>query len=48
MEPLDDSIRLRALGLGARVVNILDGEIELVFMVLGIAAIKNRSPGPEI
>ena len=45
MEPLHDSIRLRALGLGARVVDILDGEIELVFMVLGIAAIFRAPVG---
>jgi len=39
VEALDNSIRLRALGLGARMVNILDRQIELVFVVLRIAAI---------
>src|SRR5499433_3640114 len=35
MEALTDSIGLRALGLGAAVINVLDGEVELVFMALG-------------
>src|SRR5882757_10913214 len=39
VEPLDDAIRLRALGLGARMVDILERQVELVFMVLGVAAI---------
>ena len=37
MEALTDSIGLRALGLGAAVIDVLDGEIELVFMALGAA-----------
>src|SRR5262245_23765095 len=37
MEALTDSIGLRALGLGAAVVDVLDGEVELVFMALGPA-----------
>ena len=39
VEPLDDAIRLRALGLGARMVNILECQVELVFVMLGIATI---------
>ena len=39
MEALADSIRLRALGLGAGVIDVLDGEIELVVVMLGVAAI---------
>ena len=34
MEALTDSVRLRALGLGAAVIYVLDGEVELVFMAL--------------
>src|SRR6185436_375915 len=37
MEALADAIGLRALGLGAAVVDVLDGEIELVFVALGAA-----------
>src|SRR5262249_49772317 len=37
MEALADSISLRALGLGATVIDILDGEVELVFVALGAA-----------
>ena len=36
---LNDAIGLRALGLGAAMVDILDGEMELIFVMLGIAAI---------
>ena len=32
-----DSIRLRALGLGAAVIDVLNREIEFVFMTLGAA-----------
>src|SRR5215831_4923263 len=35
METLADAICLRALGLGAAVVDVLDGEVELVFVALG-------------
>ena len=45
MEPLDDSIGLRALGLGARVVNVLERQIELVFVMLRIAAIFRAAIG---
>ena len=37
MEALADAIGLRALGLGARVIDILDREVELVFVPLGVA-----------
>lgn len=39
VEMLDDSVRLRALGLGASVIDVLDRAIEFVFAPLGIAAI---------
>ena len=39
MKPLDDAIGLRALGLGAAMVDVLDGKIELIFVMLWIAAI---------
>src|SRR6188472_4594112 len=45
VEALDDSIGLRALGLGSGVVHILDREIELVLMVLGVSAIFRASVG---
>jgi hypothetical protein len=34
MEALADAVGLRALGLGAGVVDVLDRQIELVFVVL--------------
>ena len=37
MKTLTDSVRLRALGLGAAVVDVLDREIELVFVALATA-----------
>jgi hypothetical protein len=37
METLADSICLRAFGLGAAVIDVLDREIELVFVALGAA-----------
>src|SRR5215471_12835322 len=37
MEALADSVRLRALGLCAAVIDVLNREIELVFMALGAA-----------
>lgn len=39
MEAFADSIGLRAPGLGAGVIDILDGEIELVVVMLRVAAI---------
>src|SRR5215472_3077741 len=35
MEALADSIRLRALGLGAAVIDVHDREVELIFVALG-------------
>src|SRR6516164_392628 len=37
MEALADAVGLRALGLGAAVVDVLNGEIELVFVALSAA-----------
>src|SRR5215472_8487993 len=37
MEALADSIRLRALGFGAAVIDVLNRQVELVFMALGAA-----------
>ena len=39
MEALTDAIGLWALGLGARVIDVLDREVELVLVPLWIAAI---------
>src|SRR5262245_37646254 len=38
VEAFTDAVRLRALGLGARVIDVLDREIELVLVPFGIAA----------
>src|SRR5262249_36534608 len=38
MEAFTDAVGLRALGLGARVIDVLDREIELVLVAFGIAA----------
>ena len=40
VEPLHDAIGLRAFGFRAGVIDVLDGEIELVLVMLGIAAIS--------
>jgi len=45
MESLNDAIRLRAFCFCPRVVNVLDCEIELVFMPLGIAAVFRSAVG---
>ena len=37
MEALADAVGLRAFGLGAAVIDVLDGEVELVFMALSAA-----------
>src|SRR5215207_3964949 len=42
---VDHITRLRVLGLGAGVVDVLDGEIELVFVVLRVAAIFGAAVG---
>ena len=39
VEALADTIRLRALGLGPTVVDILDRQVELVLVPLGVAAV---------
>jgi hypothetical protein len=42
VETLNDPIRLRALGLGPAVIDVLDGEIEFVLVaVVGAAAMVN-------
>jgi hypothetical protein len=45
VETLADTIGLRALGLGARMINVLDREVELIFVPLGIAAILAAAVG---
>ena len=45
MESLTDSIRLRALGLGAGVIDILDCEVELLLMPLRVATIFAAAAG---
>jgi hypothetical protein len=44
---LADSIRLRALGLGAAVIDVLDRQVELVFMALGAAELGATVSQPE-
>ena len=43
MEALADTVGLRALRLGARVIDVLDREIELILVPLRIAAVLPRS-----
>jgi hypothetical protein len=38
VEAFTDAVRLRALGLGARVIDVLDCEIQLVLVPFGVAA----------
>ncbi len=38
MEAFTDAVFLRALGLGARVIDVLDREIQLVFVPFRVAA----------
>ena len=45
MEALTDAIRLRALRLGPRMIDILHRKIELLFVMLGIAAIFGATIG---
>jgi len=45
VETLTDTIRLRALRLGSRMINVFHGKIELIFMMLGIAAIFSSPIG---
>ena len=39
MEAFTDAVGLWALGLGARVIDVLDRQVEFVFVPLGIAAV---------
>jgi hypothetical protein len=39
MEALTDPVHLRALGLGARMIDVLDRKIELKLMALRVAAV---------
>src|SRR6201993_4093658 len=45
VESLTDSIRLRALGLGTGVIDILDREVELILMPLWVAAVFAAAVG---
>jgi hypothetical protein len=45
LESLTDSIRLRALGLGTGVIDILDREVELIVMPLWVAAVFAAAVG---
>src|SRR5438034_1086590 len=45
VEAFTDAVGLRALGLGARVIDVLDREIELVLVPFGIAAILAAAVG---
>lgn len=45
VKALDDAVGLRTPGLGARVVDVLHRQIELVFMPLGVTAILRASIG---
>ena len=45
MEPLTDAVGLRVVGLGPRVVNVLNGQIELVGMVLPLATVLGAPVG---
>src|SRR5579859_2849860 len=45
VEALTDAVSLRALGLGARVIDVLDRKIKLVFMPLGVTAIFAAAVG---
>ena len=38
MEALADTVRLRALGLGARVIDVFDRKVQLVLVPFGVAA----------
>ncbi len=39
VEPLDDTVCLRAFGLGAGMIDVLHRQIELIFVTLGVSAI---------
>ena len=39
VEALDDAVGLRALGLGLAMVDVLDRQVELILVALGVAAV---------
>ena len=39
MEAFDNAIGLRAFGLGTAVVDVLDRQVQLILMALGVAAV---------
>src|SRR5436190_610607 len=45
VESLNNAIGLRALGLGAGMIDVLERQIEFVFVMLGIAAILGAAVG---
>jgi hypothetical protein len=45
VEALADAVRLRALGLGARVIDVLDRKVKLVFVSLRVATILAAAVG---
>jgi hypothetical protein len=45
VEALTDAIGLRALGFGARVIDVLDGEVELKFVSFRVASILTLAVG---
>ena len=47
VEPLDDAIGLRALCLGAGMVDVLDPQIEFVLVTLVVAAIFRTAVGQD-
>ena len=47
MEPHTDTIGLGMISLGLRVVNILNGQVELVGVVLGLATVLRASVGQD-
>ena len=47
VKTLTDAVGLRALGLGARVIDVLDREIELVLVPFGIAAELTAAIGQD-
>ena len=47
VEPLTDTIGLRMIGFGPGVVDVLDGQVELIGMVLGLATILGSPVGED-
>ena len=48
LEAFADAVGLRALGLGARMIDIFDREVELVFVSLWVAAILTAAVGQTV